>query len=374
MRSLEILQFGGIQNTNPPRSIPNNALADAVDVDINDAGNVLERLGADALPALSLPVEAAYTAQNGVSYVVSNDVLHRLNPDFSLTAIHPCTARAFADQDDYLFTNDGLMVYGDQAATIAIPVAPTPEVTVIPGSGPSGLIAATVTYQNDSGLMTAASPIVRAVLYDDSDILVTPQPTGLTANIWLTETYNDPKTGGEVFYNTADGSILPEIFLGADAFPGGHCIEWFDSRLFLAQQINANLSVINFSHRDHYHLYDLAQHYFIIPDTIHDMKATESALVLAGESGIYAYDGQSLSVLANYGCPAGRSIVKLPGLDALLIHSKRGFCQFPDFKNLTEKKVSLPAGSHCSTHIVHQRGMQQVVALHNGGEAFNKHT
>ena len=373
MDSLKILSFGGISNTNPPRSIRNNDLADAVDVDINDAGNILERLGASAQPILTLPVAAAYTAHNGTTYLVSEGGLNRLNPDLSLTPIAPCRASAFADQEDYLFTNDGLMVYGDQAHSLDIPAALPPQVSVIPGNWPAGRYSVVATNSNASGLMTAASQLISLDLPENSALAIQPTPVaGYTAQVWLTEAYGDEKTGGEVFYNSVDGSVLPELFLNADKFPGGYGIEWFDSRLFLAQH-HAQHSVIYYSHRHHYHLFDLAENYFIIPDVIYDMRATATALVLAGESGIYAYDGQSLSILADYGCPDGRPIAKLPDQDALLIHSKRGVCQFPNFKNLTEKKVSLPAGSQCSTHIVHQRGMQQFVALNNGGDAFNIH-
>lgn len=374
MSSLKIESFGGISNTNPPRSIRDNDLADAADVDINDAGNVLERLGASAAPILAAPISSAYNTIDGTVYLVSDGYLCRLNRDMTLFQFRPSKAIAFADKDDYLFTNDGLMVYGDTALSLEIPLAPEPALSIIAGNWPAGIYLVVVTYQNESGLMTGSSRPIRVDLPENSAIDVsTAFFEGFTAQVWMTEAYDDAKTGGEVFYNSVDGSVLPELFLGADKFPGGYLIEWFDSRLYLAQPINDNHTVLLFSHRHHYHLYSLSKNYVVVPDKVHYLRATESAIVMACENGIYAFDGINLMQLANYGCPQGRSIARLPEGNALLIHSKRGTCQYPDFKNLTYRKVSLAAGSHCSTHIVHQRGMRQFVALHNGGDPFNKH-
>lgn len=106
---MQIANFLGIHNTNPPRSIPDAALSDAVNVDITDSGAILSRPGITS--ALALAISSAYACSAG-AFLVSDGTLYRINPDLSLTELAASTATAFADHGDIVFTNDGLMING----------------------------------------------------------------------------------------------------------------------------------------------------------------------------------------------------------------------------------------------------------------------
>lgn len=382
---MKITSWLGIHNTNPARSIPDNALADAVDVFLDDVGALLRRQGC-AL-AKSLPISSAYETADNAAYLVSDGVLYAIEPELFLTAIAPCQATEFCDVGRYLFTNDGLQVFQGDVVDLRLPAPIAPQVSITPGNLPAGKYSILTTQVDGNGRMSGTSPIMSVVLTSPAGISVIPNVLdGCTGKVWMTDAFpveNDAKVGGEVFYEYtggtghSEGAILPDVFIGADSFQTTFSpwrqIEWFDSRLYVSAFFQDH-TVIWYSQRHHYHLYDLSSGFFVVPGRVLAIKATRSAMAVVTTSEIYAYDGQNLTKLADYGCPAGRSITKIPDQDALLIHSKRGVCSFPAFQNLTDKMVSLPAGQHCSSHIIHLDGVRQFIALHDESVNFNPYT
>lgn len=105
-----IQSFLGIHNTNPPRSIPDAALVDAVNVDLTDSGAVLRRR--NFTQALSSPISAAYS-DDEIACLVSEGVLYRIADDLRLIELAPSQATDFCVHGGVLFTNDGLMVVDD---------------------------------------------------------------------------------------------------------------------------------------------------------------------------------------------------------------------------------------------------------------------
>lgn len=366
-----IKSFLGERNVSPPRSIPDNALAAALDVDIDNAGILLQRPGYGL--AQSVSITAAYTTYDGISYIVSGGTLCRVGEGLSLTGTTDTNATEFCDYSRHLFTNDGLQVHDGVVVNLNVPTPLIPTLTATAGALPAGTYSALVTNISPDGLMSGVSPIVSINLPSGGGITVTPNiDAGFTPKVWMTEAYNDERTGGEVFYD-ASGAILPAMSVNSDSFPdAADKMEFFDSRLCVASQFGS-YTVLWFSHRNHFHLFDRAAGFVVVPGKIECMKALSSALVIATSTEIVATDLLSLTKVADYGVPTGRSMVKLPDSDSLLIHTHRGECSYPPFQNLTDKKVSHPPGLNCSVAIVHQRGIQQFVVLNDGeGAAFNK--
>jgi hypothetical protein len=86
----------GLHTKENPRSIPDNALASAQDIDLSDAGVITQRPGYALTKSIS-NITSAYTTFEGESYLVAGNVLYRVLSDLSLANLGACTATAFAD-------------------------------------------------------------------------------------------------------------------------------------------------------------------------------------------------------------------------------------------------------------------------------------
>jgi hypothetical protein len=355
---MNITGFKGIHNTQPPRSIPDDALTDATDIDIDDSGAAIKRGGYSQ--AKSVTIDDAYTTLDGRTYLVSDSNLYRVDDSLEVIDLGGTTATAFCDYGDTLFTNDGLMVRGDSVTDLTIKPGTSPDLTVVPGNLPAGTYQATYTVKNSAGLESVAAPIASVTIDDDESVIVTP-PVANTVS-YLTD------ADGTVYY-TESGYPLDPVLLGADSFPERvEFMEFWDSALWCSRSME-NETVIFFSKPFHYHVFDYEANHIIVPGKVLAMAATQEGLVIGTQTGLFLYN-DSLIQLARYGVIPGRPIVKLPN-GSVLIHTERGVCTVP-FQNLTENKVSLPMGSKCSTAVVYQNGMQKYVALHDGGAAFNQ--
>jgi hypothetical protein len=357
--------FLGIHNVQPPRSIPNNALVSATDVDINDNGTLLRRYGYGLSKALS--VSTAYQTHDGQAYLVSNGRLVRVLDDLSLVDIAASTATEFCDDSRYVFTNDGLKIFKDKAYTINVPSPSAPPVlSLTAGSLPPGFYTAVYTYTNADGLESGSSYPAVFDLQATGGINIQTEPlAGHTVQVYMTD------AGGEVFYNLADGARLAKPNQDTSNFPSNaDKVALFDSRLYVSVPF-ADHTALYWSERYHYHLYDLSRSYIVVPGRILAIYGMDTSLFIATDKEMYGFDGQNLNRKADYGVVPGRPVAKLPHKDTILVHSTRGVCQYPDFANLTDKKCSLPTGTTCSTAILNERGFQTFLALHDGGEAFN---
>lgn len=364
---MKIDSFLGIRNTSPARSIPNNALWDAADVDIDDAGALLARPGyAQALP---VPVDAAYQCRNGDAYLVGGGQLRQVTADLGLIGICPSRATAFTDQDGYLWTDDGWQVYQGAAANIKLPVPAAPQVQVVAGNRPAGWYHVVTTQVAPDGLMSPASAVVEVKLDTPGDFLVQADTApGFTPRIWLTDGLGDPTAGGEVFYD-AQGNVLDAAYLSADGFPdGAERIEWHDGRLCVSVYHDGH-GYIYYSGKHRYHLWDKAGGYCVIPGRVLDMRSTGERLIVATATHIYATDLSNLDTLAHYGVNPGDALRRHPGNGRVYIASLRGLCVALPFDNLTEKKCSLPLGGHASAHFMHRHGAEYFITLHDGGDA-----
>jgi hypothetical protein len=367
--------FKGIQNTVSPRDIEKSALQDAINVDVNNRGGLVQRLGFQS--ALSVPITTSHTTLDGETYIVSSGVLYRVGIDLTLITIASTTATEFCDFSRTLFTNDGLSVFGETVSHLRIPTpVSSPDIVITGGTKPAGLYNVIYTYSNADGLEGGASLVETVELTAPGELLITPTAlAGYTTNVYATE------AGGEVFYDVKYGNqIAPPQVNSAPLPDNADKIEIFESKLWASADLGEH-SVVWFSKPFHYHLFNYDTDYFIIPGRVEVLKAVPQGIIIATQKEIYAYTTEEgLIKLANYGVVPGRPIVKIQGKpdtefpnDYLLIHTVRGICSAFPFTPLTETKVSLPMGTSCSTAMVYNNGIQRYVALHDaGGTAFNK--
>ena len=122
------------------------------------------------------------------------------------------------------------------------------------------------------------------------------------------------------------------------------------------------------------HLWQMTEGYFSVRGRVTLLADGGDALLVGTGEAIYAYRqtdvGPLIQTLADYGVPAG-DVAALDG-NATYIWTKRGVCCYPEFTNLTERRVSVAPGSVANTTVVHDRGQVRFLAcLAAGGHAFN---
>lgn len=172
-------------------------------------------------------------------------------------------------------------------------------------------------------------------------------------------------------YIGADGQELEALL---DPLPlGTDVIQFWGGRAFAAQFMpTENQTVVWFSLPLGFHLFRLDSDYIVVPGRVHMLAPHDSALVIGTEDAVMAYDGTKLTQLADYGVVPGQHWAEDD--ERLLFWTTRGVCAALPFSNLTERQVSVAPGVHAGGTIVRSGGQKRyVVALHQGGAAFNSY-
>ncbi len=362
---MEIKSFAGLRNTSPIRSIPDNALSAAFDVDLDDVGILTQRPG--YTQSLATPITTAYTTLDWTTYIVSGGYLYLVHDDLSLQRLALSTATAFSDFGKVLFTNDGLRVEGGVAVNIKMPTPDTPPaMSIIKGSMPVGTYSAVFCYVSAAGLEGGSSPAASIYLASPGMPVATAPtpPAGYTTEIYMTA------CDGTVYYGPEGEQINP-MGLVANPFPEKvDTLAWHEGKLFVSHALPDGSTVIWFSSAFHPHIYNTEQDYVIIPGTVLDMASTAQGLIIGTDAAIYLY-GDSLEVLATYGVIKGRPFARTPE-GTVYMHTEWGTCMGMPFQNLTYNKCSLAPGIQCSTALRYHDGIEQFVVLTDGsGKPFN---
>jgi hypothetical protein len=363
-----INSFIGLYNKENPRSIPDNALASAIDVDLSDAGVLTQRPGYALTQSIS-NITSAYTTFEGESYLVAGGLLYRVLSDLSLANLGACNATAFADDKNVLYTSDGLRVIGNEVRSLnfTFPRFP-PVLTATTGSLPAGWYSASYTFVSPSGLESSSAPVETLELMNPGGIAITTDspPAGYTVRTYLTE------AGGTVYQDASGMPLGIEQAQSSSPFPENtEQIAWYESSLYAGQCLDDKRSIVWWSQSLHPHLFARDSDYFIVQGQLRALMPTLQGLVVATSEAIYVWSEGALTPLTSYGTPPGRPLARLPD-GSVRIFSNRGVICFPNFENLTEKKVSFPAGSQVSTAIVESDGIQRMVTLSDGlGNTWN---
>lgn len=366
MKPVQVTTFVGIDNVDAIWDVADNALTDAVNVNLTNAGSILRRHG--YAKAKDLAVTTAFSTKYLSAYVVSGGVLYRVEPELSLTALSPSTASHFCDAGKYLYTNDGLRVSETSVLKLTVP-SPDFALTLRQASGdwPGGTYSATYTFTDlTTGLEGGSAPIASLTIPDNAAVSFEPvvPPAGHSVTYYMTE------VDGGVYYAPNGVKMDPVRELSAP-FPAGTThVAFFEGRVYAALPMSNGQTLLRFSTAFYNHLFDYVRDYVIIPGELRDMMVAPQGIVIATDSAIYLLTDQ-LTTLADYGVPRGRSLVRAPD-DSVYIHSKRGVCHAMPFENLTERKALFPVGEQVSATLVQRDGISAVVTLSDGsGQAYN---
>ena len=171
-----------------------------------------------------------------------------------------------------------------------------------------------------------------------------------------------------------DGEDLDVLFGTLPA--GADVIQFWGGRMYAAQYFpGMNQTAVWASEPMGFHLFNLDSGFFLLPGRVLMLAPHDKALIVGTDSHTYAYDGQKLSELAEYGVVPGQhwsEDKQAEGPTRILFWTTRGVCSALPFTNLTENSVSVAPGIKAGGTIVRQGGQKRYLAvLQQGGSAFN---
>jgi hypothetical protein len=169
--------------------------------------------------------------------------------------------------------------------------------------------------------------------------------------------------------------IVKEADVDHDRFPlpkDTDIIQIWGGRLYACQYFpEDNQTVVWFSEPLSYNLFVMDRDFLIFSGRVLMLAPHQDALIVGTDREVYAYTGEKLAQIADYGVVAGQHWVA--DGERVLFWSKRGMCSALPLKNLTERQVSMAPGSSASGAIIHSRGQKRyLVTVKQGGAAFNQ--
>ena len=366
--TIDIKKFLGLRNVAQGRRLPVGSLSVAQNVDIDDEGGIVSRVGySKALNLVSC--SSAYAPMHkDYAYVVDNGNLYLVD-----AALNPYLLGAVGTDDikwceagNFVFLSSGHMVNGNLLLDWRVETPPAPICTTTFGNLSAGTYQLLMTKTTVDGRETGSSAVVAIELYSGNGINIS-NANGY--NVYMTE------ANGSVFYYVGSGisvitttanltiPIHEPLILGTPLPDNIECIAFYDTSLYVSQyDSSSRTSTVYWSKPFRWHVFDVFGDYFQIPGEVRLLVGTPSKLIIGTERNIFAFDGDSMATLAYYGVPRGHQYA-LSQNNLALIYTVRGVCAIDEFNNLTLEKVSLAPGEYCSSAFVEQEGIEKFVVL-----------
>jgi hypothetical protein len=383
--------FRGLNNVADPQRLGLDWLVQADNVDITQTG-AMQRCRGFTRSTTATAISGAYgTKDLQRLYVVDSGVLKQVQTDMSSVTLRSGLSAApmyFEEINGQVFFTNGVD-YGIALDGVAKPWGirqPSPPTVMVNNGGSllAGVYQVVCTLVDPNGLESSNSTVtVAEAAADDSRLTITniPQVSGYTTNVYVltrdaTVFYLLQEAAGAsaTYDGAALGRELP--FWNTDT-PRGTILAFFQGQMYVAEAFPANdVSAIWRSLPLHYHHFDPGGQGLAVPGAVRMLVGLEAALIIGTDRQIFAYDGEAITELAPYGVVPGwhASKVKVGETQTqVYFWSLRGLCHALPFSNLTETTVSVPPGLSAGGTVVEKDGMRRyVVALHSGGEAFNR--
>ena len=148
-------------------------------------------------------------------------------------------------------------------------------------------------------------------------------------------------------------------------------IQFWKGRMYAAQYMaSEDQTVVWFSEPMGFHLFNLDSNFIIVPGRVHMLAPHDAALLIGTNNRVYAYDGNKLDMLAEYGVVPGQHWSRDD--ERILFWSLRGLCSALPFTNLTERQISVAPGVRAGGCVVRTGGQKRYLSvLQQGGSPFN---
>ena len=363
-------------------------LVSAINVDVTDTG-ALKRRGGYALAQAGEFSDAYATIDESRMYVVDGGNLKSMTGPSSSVALqsgNSSTPMHWTEINEQVFFSNGTdagIINPDNSVMPWRWDAPeSPTLAVVTGALPAGLYRVLCTYTLADGRETGASDPAEITLTEGQavQICAIPQRTGCATNVYIAPAdstvfshFRETMQSALVWNLSPDNLGRDFTSDGLDPLPlGVEVIQAWRGRIYAAQYFpESNQSVVWFSQPLGFHLFNLAQDFFMVPGCVTMLAPTDTALIVGTNKAIHAYSPDGLQQLAPYGVVPGQHWSKDDD-GRLLFWSVRGLCAALPFANLTEKYVSVAPGTKAGGCIIRSGGQKRYVALlESGGQKYN---
>lgn len=379
----------GIDNRSPDYAVPDDALRNAVDVDLLRDGRVRRRVGYERIVDIVDP-HSLWSCPTGV-YFVSQGTLYALNSDDTTTALltglagRP-VAYEYANGDIYL--SDGVitkkLVGGSTVADWGVKTPTSaPMLSTTTGTLAAGTFVGAVSFVTASGEESGLSPPASLTLYASGGVQFSALPSPSSAAVVSTRLYLSTP-GGSTLYHVADidpsvssysVSSLSDTGREADLTvysvpPASNIIRHKDGRLFCASG-----SVVWYTEPFALGRVKTASNFWQFPSAVTIMEPIDVGLyVVADKTYVLRFkdpnDAQLDDVL-EYGAIPYTSIT-LPHGEGIMWQSERGAImgdQNGQVKNVQESMVTTENAASGAALLRESDGLRQFIAVLSDTEA-----
>lgn len=378
--------FKGLNNVADPLRLDLTWAVQADNVDITQTKGLV-RCNGYTRATTNTAITGAYSTKDFMRlYVVDSGSMREMAPDLATyktlkSGLSTATPVWFDEVNSVVFYTNGtdfgmLEPAGWRPWGVPSPVsAPVPSWTA--GGLPQGMYQVTCTHVDDRGMESGNGELLSVEGSGQLNLTDIPQLAGYTTNVYVTRQNGtvlfllEEGAGTSVTFND-DGTLGRELpYWGTDV-PRGSIVAHYDGRLYCAEPYpQYNYTAIWSSLPLQFHHFDYAGEGIMVPGIVRMMKACEKGLIIGTDSKIFAFDGEKIEELADYGVVYGWHGSVYEG--KLFFWTLRGLCSAMPFQNLTEQTVSVAPGSSAGGMMLEKDGMRRyVVALRTGGESYNR--
>jgi len=373
---MEIKAFTGLQNVSDPMRLDMASLITANNVNITDTGAISKREGY-ALSRAGSFTSAYSTADFSRMYLVDGNSITAFDGTVIESILDASAQMHWCEINDQVFFNNGIdsgIINRDNSVMDwRWTVSDAPKLAAVTGTLPAGTYQVLVTQTLDDGRETGASDTVSIEISEGQAMQIT-----ANGNVYIAPAnstvfqFAGAYAGAFVWNSSPDylgrdflNDLLDPLPLGVDE------IQAWQGRIYACQYMpTQGQTVIWYSEPLGFHLFNLTANFIIVPGRVHMLAPNGSALVIGTGERVYAYDGQKLVQVADYGVVPGQHWA-LDG-ERILFWSARGLCAFAPFSNLTEHQVSVAPGVRAGAALVRNGGQKRYLAvIQQGGAAFN---
>lgn len=375
-----INSFNGLNNTSDPLRLGLGWLVRAENVNITDSGAITKRAGytlnqAGAFSSAfsTFDFSRMYVSVAGAIKNFAGVTL------YNLTSTDPMY---WCEINNQVFfnngTDSGIILPDDTVIDWRWPTPTPPAVAAVTGSLPAGTYQVRCTYLIEYGRETGTSDPAEITLTDGQALQISNIPQGADwtnvyiapANSDVYQLYRSTQATSLVYTGGELGRDLLNAFLDPLPF-GTDVVQTWKGRVYAAQYMpNEDQTAIWFTDPLAFHLFNLNRNFILVPGRVHMLAPHDGALLIGTEARVYAYDGQKLDQVSDYGVVPGQHWAKDD--ERTLFWTTRGLCSALPFKNLTERQVSVAPGVRAGGCLVRDGGQKRYLAvIQQGGTAFN---
>jgi hypothetical protein len=342
-----IKAFKGVNNVTDSHRLSQEWLIDAVNVNVTNTNGIVRR--GSATSALATTVDGSYESEDGRVFIVSSGALRRVMPDLTtrtLTTGLTSDGYYWAEINNQIYfgngTSYGIIERDDSVSPLLWDIPTAPTLRPHNGSMEAGMYRCCVTYVMPDGRETGPSEPTELVLGGSNGLLIEdiPQVAGWGTNVYITPVNSTVFMLAGYTTQTAmdwniDMTILDEPIETMDDYPirGTRLTVW-QGQLFTAEQ-EGSTSTIWASEALQPHLFPRGDSHLTVPGEVTLMCAGSEGLIIGTRERIYAWNGETLIVLAEYGAPSSEADTDSSGTAYFM--TNKGLCKAFPFQNLTEQ-------------------------------------